>query len=557
MSLKDKALKAKSRSTQKAEQGPREDLEFNREETFRKKGKVSLPELLRGKEPGGLEKSISRFLLPEDFLLSTLPADIEYSLQSRLESLLHLLEVCKDLATIEDEAQLWDSVLVSILGQIGVKEAVIFFKTQRRLMPQASHGFILPEEFNFSTRSGLERLLKKEPSIHYVSALVKELVGEEAAWLASSNAELITPIMHYEELLGFIVIGKPIGAKEFNLDDLFYLKLIGELLGSFRQSIEKVSSFKKQMKKWEMREKLHENYLHFQAQIQAAGGFEESTMLLKEYLDKTFKMHTYLLCLLHHDHYEVRLQKGFSEKTSSDFKIDRKETWLYNFKPGVPFLRIQDLKNNAQLMEKFSREEAATVQSASIIPLLFKEKLYGFFFLFDVKEEYSTEDLFYTSNIVHSYFWYLLSQNHLGYDPEARAITLQEPLAGIKEVIYDLEKELAENETPYSIYVIHMANHHRLKNIFPAEKFSSFKEEFMALLRREIFHPLLLSEIFPGQYLIILTKINKSDLWLLERTIRKRITELFPESDFQPLTRSRLYHRPEDPPKTLEELLFE
>lgn len=560
MGLRDKATKIQKAPPFANEYGdqnrdyPQSDKQF--EDSLKKKGAASIEDILSHPRESGLEKKLSRFLLPEDLLRSTAPANLEYSLQSRLESLINLIEISKELATLESESDLWESIIFSILGQVGAKEAAIFFKNQNRLELVISKGYIVPDDINFSKRSGIERVLSKDMAIHYGQPLLKELVGDERKWIEAMNPALIIPIVGQQNFLGFILLGHPVGMSDYTIDDLLYLKLLGEILGSFYDSIRRIQSINAQQQIWQTREKLHKEYMFYQNKLLAQKNRIEASNLTHDYLDRAFQGHGFLLCARSQDGFSAEFHKGLSKETMKNMHIEFNETWLMEIRQDATLVSWSDFKERDEISEKFSPEEQEMIRSATLLPIRFRGELFGIFFIFDIQKSLSVEDLFYTRNMIYTYFWFLIGQKQYAEDFLETHLLLRDPLQLVKKLLEEKEDTLKKKSKEFSVYVLQIANWKRVKNLLSKRKAEKWKDKFYGVLKDEVRNPFYFSEIIAGQFFLILEKTNKADLWMINRAVHKALQPAYEGDTITPLTKSRIYSRPEDPHKSLEDLLF-
>ncbi|MDH4261645.1 MAG: hypothetical protein OEV78_01225 [Spirochaetia bacterium] len=567
MGLKDKASNSRNASRQigalKNDQDfynsyAQDEISFDQEkmlDILKKKGKIDKEELFKtGKT--GLEENLSRYLLPDDLSGSTQPADSDYSLNSRLEALINLIELSKELALTDNPEELWESLLFNILGQVGAREAAIFIKDDNRMQLKAYKGFIFPENFNLSKRSGIERILQKDLNIHYGNKLSNDIVGDEYTLFTSLQIELVIPIIQIEELNGFILIGKTIGASDYSIEDLLYLKLLGEVIGSFHSVIQKSEIINNQKKIWNSREKVYQKYLYFQQQIQSGKTPEETQQIFNTYMTDLFKFQAYLLFILNEkEEYLLTAQKGLQESSYKNLRFSPEDEVIFKCQQHHTWFTYENLLDETMFSSNLSKEDKIILKECRILPLHFHGNLYGFFILLNVKNDIPTEYMHYAQNIIITYFWYYLSHIYLKKAQKNLKISITDPMHAIKDVISRHEKILSKKGIPYSIFIIQITNLDRLENLF-GEKFTfTLRRKIKKILNQEFSNSKFISELFSNKFIVIFEKIDKSMLWIYDKNFIKKVNAAFDNEQKRPLLNNRLYSRPEDKERTLEQLI--
>jgi len=566
MGLKEKAITSHNSSLQKSSlfnnlqsSGlDQEELSPDHEKALdilKKKGRINKDEILKTKNTG-LEKALSHYLLPDDITGSTLPADSEYSLNSRIESLINLIELSKELAIADNPEEIWESLLFSILGQVGAREAAIFIKEDARFTLKSYRGFVFPDNFHLLKRSGIVRVLLKDLNIRYAHKMTSELVGDEFDLFQSLQIELVIPILQFEELNGFILLGKPIGFSDYSIEDLLYLKLLGEIIGSFHRIIEQSEIFNNQKLIWNSREKIYQKYLYFQQQIQSGKSPEETQQIFSSYLSDLFAFEAYLLFILdEHEEYNLVAQKGLQENSYKNLKFSPEEELVFQCHQNHTWFPHENLKDEKLFNKHFSKEDLSIFKEGQILPLFFHGSLYGFFILLKVKNEISAEYMFFAQNIIITYFWFFLSHVYLKKTKASLKIAITDPMHGIKSAITRQEKYLEKKGTPFALYIVQIINLDRLENLFGENYAASVRKKIKKIISSEFSRAKFISDLFSNKFIIILEKTDKAQLWVYDKSLLKKINQSFEDPQKQPLLNNRLYARPEDKEKTLEQLI--
>ncbi|MDH4198999.1 MAG: hypothetical protein OEV66_01335 [Spirochaetia bacterium] len=565
MGLKDKADSARNVSSSSQSMVDMPGFQLNDEfaenaqikDILKKKGLIKKEELLKT-GLSGLEQQLSRYLLPDDILGSTLPSESDYSLNSRIEALINLLELCKELALTENPEDLWESILFNILGQVGAREAAIFIHDDQRMELKASKGFIFPDEFHLSKRSGIERVLNKDLNIHYGNKILMNIVGDEYNWFSSIQPELIIPVVQYENLFGFILLGKTISAADYSIEDLLYLKLLGEIIGAFYYTISQAEVLNNQKKLWSTREKIYQQYIYFQQQIQSGETPEKTKEIFETYMTNVFSFQAYLFFVLNEkNEYTLVSQKGLQKSSYDNLKFLPGDSDIYKFQQSHGWTAHNNLLENPSSLFnlKFTREDLALFQESQVLSLFFHGSLYGFFILLKVQKEVPSEYMLYAQNLIISYFWYYLSHDYLKKAEKNLKISITDPLGGIKNTLTRQEKKLAEKNISFGLLIVHIANLERISSILGEKQGESIRKKLRKNIGKEFKNFKFISDLFSNKIILIFENIEKSELWLYDKSLVKKISIWFPQEVKRPVIYNRIYHRPEDKEKNLEALI--
>ena len=522
----------------------------------KRSGKVTRNELLQ-KQPRHPVLDTGKFLFQNDSEATTQPAGSGAAMHNRVESLLNLIELCKELGFVEDEDELWSTVIYGLLGQIGSREAAIFLKIHDRFELKADRGFIIDPQFKLPRRSGIERVLSKEAALYYVKDILDKIVAEEKTWLQSLNAEIVIPIMKYEEVAGFILLGKPIGADDFHLDDLLYLKLFGEVLGSFYDSINRIIFISEQRKLWQEREERHHVYLGYLEKLNRASDIEESTSLVKRVVHDDFSIRLYLFLARDGQSFRPYLSAGLKKQTIDSFTVPVSEDWLWESRHHSTWYNFVDFKDHERLTNRFSPEDLTIVQSMYLLPLFFQKELEGLFIVFEVNRTLGQDDLSYLQSILQTHFFYKLTSDLETRFKDQLEEQRVDPLMALKKLQKSFEESLEKKKIPYSLVTFQISNASRLGNLLGAEKLFSIKSEVKGILTTETTGDDFVAEIFPSHFLLILKGQTKSDTWSLSKLVQKKVAKLYPEEETRPLLRVKSVSRPDQNLVDLSDFIFE
>jgi len=561
MGLKDKAKRFRDEAgffagaDQAADTSDQGFQNENLLDKFRRNGYVDSEDLLRN-SANPLSDILPRYLLSEDDITSTLPASSEYSIQSRVESLINLVEICKEIAAIDDPADLWESLLFNIIGQVGAREAAIFMKTNNRMILKTTRGYFIDGNFLLSKKSGIQRVLDKQKNILYVEQVYEQLSGEELEWLRSLNPELIIPITRYQDLKGFILLGKNLGGNEYGIEDLVYLKLLGEIIGSFSGTIEKIDYIHTQKKIWEEKERLYQKFHYFQNLLQTSKNQNAASEVFREYLEEIFQFHNYIFFFREkNDKFSIVSSKGFHIKNEKKKSIKVREPWLLNVSASHDWIELNEVINEPSFSSILEREDLVLIKNTLVLPLHFSGMLHGFFMLFNTKS-LPQEDMYILSRThISTYFWHLLGTRYYSLSGEKQIFSLMDPLENIRNEIDELEQNLKKIGQPFSVYIVKISNMERLTTLLGSTGAKEIKMEVVKLLKRLLPSNSRFIEIPVDMFVILVPELQSEVVWKKDKDLHKKLQNAYRDDKSFPLIQSRVHSRPESRMRDIEELV--
>jgi len=494
----------------------------------------------------------------QDFLIKnssklTLPLDLSYVYQNRIDALLSLIDFTKELSSIEDEDDLWNSVILGVLGQIVSKEAAIFYKYDDSFYLKASHGFDFNDNVSVLTKNSIEKISNKESGIYYVKELINSLEKDEKKFLNNTIAELFVPIIKYEEVVGFILVGKPLGEVDYNIDDLLFLKILGELLGAFQDSIHRITYISEQKHLWNKREKKTQAYLSYLELLEKESNEDKIIKELAKILQDSFSLGMYAFLTGEEDTFSSKFSYGLSQKTLDQFNISITDTWVMESRLQSGWFEYNDFRDDLSLVEKFSEDDFAIVENMYILPFKFKKKLQAIFVLFEVNKTLNNEDLKSIQSILQSTYWFFIT-NKISKDKKIwNTIAMQEPLFALKKEVQNKEND----KISYACISIQVINSGRLENIFEKQILSSIKTIIKESLSEYLYKNDFFGEIFSYHFLAMIDDVSSDIIRIIESTIKNEIKSHFVDDEIRPILRIKSMLRPQEKLIDIEEFLFD
>ncbi|EKQ47364.1 GAF domain protein [Leptospira interrogans str. 2002000623] len=193
------------------------------------------------KDPNVSASEKDGFLFDDDSNFATSPIDLQIASRKKLENYISVFEISKEIGISTDFANFFENLLFSIMGQIGSESIGIFSSkngNQDFFRLEDYQGENFNQEWTISSEEEIYHAVHNAGSVLYAKELLKPaLPAKEREIIQQSEAELLVPIRTTEEFFGIILLGKTISGEDYTIEDLEFLKIIGEIAGSVYKRI--------------------------------------------------------------------------------------------------------------------------------------------------------------------------------------------------------------------------------------------------------------------------------------------------------------------------------
>lgn len=178
----------------------------------------------------------AQFLFDDDSDYSTMPIDLQIASRKKLENYLSAFEISKEISASKDFTNFFENLSFSIQGQIGAESIVIFSSTNGEfdvLRVVEAQGIGADPDWVLEVGDESYQAALKTPSVVYAREILKHSPPKkEKEILEKTEAEMLVPIRSYDEFYGIIILSKTIEGEDYTIEDLEFLKIVGEMAGS-------------------------------------------------------------------------------------------------------------------------------------------------------------------------------------------------------------------------------------------------------------------------------------------------------------------------------------
>ncbi len=453
--------------------------------------------------------------------------------KSQLDAVLNLIEIYKEFGSVRSAADLWQVVAYSLMAQLGTKFIAIFMEDDGRMQLKHALGFTLPEDFSFSATGKFGKILAAGKKPELIADLQGSLSDSEARFLDSCGARYAAPVLRYEELRGVILVNPSAGEAALKSDDLFYLKVCGELLGAMESQLQMIAGAEEKRASFGKAQKYQEYATEFVSKLGRADNDEP----LRDVLEGELNVHypeTSLLLMTREDFFlRTHFATGFNRDNTANLEVALVDSVVEKIKQGQTLLSTGD----------FDESEAfaflARYRQIHAHKVLHRQEFLAIAFI----GETEAEKVAALRTVLDHY----VMQSHVAKLRDHATASLNHadnPVVAIKNFITACEEHLQRAEEPFAVIVTDVVNFSRLHNLH-GDSHAAAVRDFTRRTLREIMEAQDFStEVFHGHFVSVLRQKEAGDAWRLSRMLQKQAARIYPDEDLRPLYQHKIYARP-------------
>lgn len=453
--------------------------------------------------------------------------------KTQLDAVLNLIEIYKEFGSVRSAADLWQVVAYSLMAQLGTKFIAIFMEDDGRMQLKHALGYTLPEDFSFSATGKLGKILGTSKKPELISDLQGSLSDSEARFLDSCGARYATPVLRYEELRGVILVNPGVGETAIKSDDLFYLKVCGELLGAMESQLLMIAGAEEKRVGFGKSQKFQEYATEFVTRLGRADNDEP----LKDVLEAELSQHypeTSLLLMAREDFFlRTQVASGFARENTANLEVALIDPVVEKIKQGQTSLSTGDFEGS----EAFAF--LARYRQIHAHKVMHRQEFLAIAFISETEAERVA-----ALRIMLDHY---VMQSHVAKLRDHATGSLNHadnPVMAIKNFIAACEEHLQRADEPFAIIVTDVVNFARLHNLH-GDSHAAAVRDFTRRTLREIMEAQDFStEVFHGHFVSVLRQKEAGDAWRLSRMLQKQAARLYPDEDLRPLYQHKIYARP-------------
>lgn len=492
----------------------------------------------------------AQFLFDDDSDYSTLPIDLQIASRKKLENYLSAFEISKEISASKDFTNFFENLSFSIQGQIGAESIVIFSSTNGEydvLRVVEAQGIGADPDWVLEVGDESYQAALKTPSVVYAKEILKHSPPKkEKEILEKTEAEMLVPIRSYDEFYGIIILSKTVAGEDYTIEDLEFLKIVGEMAGSVLRRIMDLEALHVENERLSQIVKSNERILATARDLAGVRDMDEAYDYLVEVLKKELGLRRWSFLLLDRStrkEYKVFGTNLLTPDTSGKFRLglDSNLVGIVANVPGV--FRIANFRKNPELLSQLSNDEIGLMHDFDILPFLNLNWLVGMLFIHETERPWTDTDRETAVGISEIASPVLSNLLML----EERDAVFRDPFSPVESRIDEAISRASKIGTPFSLTVFKVQNATRMVRIKGAGFFAHYCEELRASIQENLGETDYCYRVGQGKYVVVLDGKDREETQIVVRKIRNRIVELDRKNkDFQTSTANQTLCYPAD-----------
>ncbi|EPE86004.1 GAF domain protein [Leptospira noguchii str. 1993005606] len=487
------------------------------------------------KDPNVSASEKDGFLFDDDSNFATSPIDLQIASRKKLENYISVFEISKEIGISTDFANFFENLLFSIMGQIGSESIGIFSSkngNQDFFRLEDYQGENFNQEWTISSEEEIYHAVHNAGSVLYAKELLKPaLPAKEREIIQQSEAELLVPIRTTEEFFGIILLGKTISGEDYTIEDLEFLKIIGEISGSVYKRIYDSELLHQENQNLKETVRANELIISLARDFSSVRSMDEAYDKLFSAFQEELKVRRATFMILENkNEFRVFASNLLTPEHVGSFRLSLESSivGIVSNIPGV--FRIENFRKHPELVQKLSNDELGLMTDFIVIPLINLHWLVGMWIVHETEVPWTDSDretAVGISEVLAPVFSNLLLV-------QERDSVFKDPFSPVEEKIEEMILKSTRLGNCFSLTIFKIQNISRMVKLKGSGFFVNYSEELRKAIQDNLSEVDFHYRIGQGKYAMILDGKDREETQVLIRKIKNRLVEVDRRSkDFQ------------------------
>ncbi|WP_061217141.1 diguanylate phosphodiesterase [Leptospira interrogans] len=487
------------------------------------------------KDPNVSPSEKDGFLFDDDSNFATSPIDLQIASRKKLENYISVFEISKEIGISTDFANFFENLLFSIMGQIGSESIGIFSSkngNQDFFRLEDYQGENFNQEWTISSEEEIYHAVHNAGSVLYAKELLKPaLPAKEREIIQQSEAELLVPIRTTEEFFGIILLGKTISGEDYTIEDLEFLKIIGEIAGSVYKRIYDTELLHQENQNLKETVRANELIISLARDFSSVRSMDEAYDKLFSAFREELKVRRATFMILENkNEFRVFASNLLTPEHVGSFRLSLESSivGIVSNIPGV--FRIENFRKHPELVQKLSNDELGLMTDFIVIPLINLHWLVGMWIVHETEVPWTDSDretAVGISEVLAPVFSNLLLV-------QERDSVFKDPFSPVEEKIEEMILKSTRLGNCFSLTIFKIQNISRMVKLKGSGFFVNYSEELRKAIQDNLSEVDFHYRIGQGKYAMILDGKDREETQVLIRKIKNRLVEVDRRSkDFQ------------------------
>ncbi|MCS7206188.1 MAG: GAF domain-containing protein [Leptospiraceae bacterium] len=504
----------------------------------------------------------SRILEEEEEVL-TLPEEIHIAGQKRIDYYLSLFDFAEELQELENYEEVLEIISFSIQEQLGTRSILVFGNQNVFKENQPSFSSIIQvgyEEISLELNydddfiKECKSVPQAQGEIFYLNSLKKKLNTLQTKLKDFQNIfndfVIYFPLMDVMDaerrIFAIFFISNPLDRNDYILDDLEFLRILIKLSVSKLKQLQKNFEFYEYVQETKAFNEYTKNLLEFTTEITSFKNLDQVFDAIQSFLETNFSVSMFSFILLDTDQNSYKLFSGKNISLTSLQKFDLSfQSDLVNLVSNLnQVYDLKDFKNHQDVIDNYSEEDIALMESFLIVPIIHQNWLIGMLIIHKFSRTQNQNQFSWL--LYFATFIAPVISNLLFF--KERDLVLKDTFSPIKSL---LEKEIQKSDElqiPITIVDFKIKNIKRLMAVNEVKKLEEILNKFINTIRKSLNKQSFFSRLSSSRLIILLENHTQKDAQMFLRKLITTIKEenVFLESPIEPIFTYEIYTYPTD-----------
>lgn len=450
-----------------------------------------------------------------------------------------LYEMLKEFTKADSIEEIFDTVIFSVMGQLGVSSVSIISPSEDdpgRWIITESTGIKIPEDISWEVSSGILEILNSYRGVIDVDDLKNDVnLRDDYFRFISVNARLITPIVYSDNLTGVVLVGEKIDSAEFTPSEMDFLISLSEAASTAIEAKINYEKANTELLGLRIEKEILWDVDIFQNSILSAGSITElEDIIRKNFYSLGIESYAIFLEEEHSEdfypaYFEIEDYLGFAD---SGFRIKRDNRLVGFLQNKKASIILDDFSESNVITETFGRSRVEDMSVFISYPFIISGKLSGFISIFKINAAVEIIDVdIRLQRIVRFIFPYIYRL--IAINPERNKYN------DLTEGFYSrLENELkraSDMQIPVSVVSLSIKNYKRYYERFGKIDMLKMFDAISEIIKARLSAGDFSVRIDRNKFIIVLPGKDKKYCASLTAILKNEITNKFNTTEFRML----------------------
>ncbi len=468
---------------------------------------------------------------------------------SRFSDIIVLYEIEKDIINAETREDLFDVILFSIMGQIGVSSTSIMLPAGigNKWMIAESRGVEIDRRgIEFTSADSVLKKIIFNNRITDIEDFNKDDFKDEYLKYISIDARILMPMIKDDNALGVIVLGNKITGDDYKDEDFDFIKSIADLSARVLQNLSINEKYIKQIEDLKQNTEIILEAELLQEKILSFANIEEIQSEIKKYFlslgidsygifNRFENESAYKPVIVENEDFLLLKELDFNIKLTSKFS-----RYIFGFGQVVD---INDFKKAEIARDVFSESQINKMSHLRIYPFSIAKKSWGFIALFRIRQSANLDQIDARLTRISKYiFPYINSIRDINFKENKYIDNI--------EILYKrIDDEIINARSlgiPLTLVLFSIKNYKRYFNLYGFEEVKKLFESFEKIIKSRLADGDFSVRYDRHKILIILPGKDKKFAVPLANSIRNELLSVYQQKEVQLLLTYLTAEYPED-----------